>query len=730
MRKTETERMLRVDPITFEILRHRFWAINNEAASTVRLVSGSSVATEANDMNTALMDAAGETVAIGYYSLAKASTLSNVVKEVLREYQENPGIRPGDAFLCNDPYVGVQHQNDVALVKPVFVDGVLLAWAGAEIHQVDVGGPVTGQVQVGAKDIFGEQPLIPPIKILEGGVLRKDLERLYLRHSRLPDLVGLDLRAKLAACNVTEERLIGLCRKYGMETVRDALQDLLDYVEARLAQRLAAIPDGVWRYRTYMDYGDALYTLQIALEKRGTRLTVDFHGTSPQAPAIINCTYGTTVAITRGYLTSLLCWDIPWSPSAVGRLVDVRTEEGTIVHARWPAGVSKATTSTGWNVGKSLTVLVGKMLLSSPDLRQHAMASWQGAKTVEELFGQDQRGRYFGGTLLDGMAGGGGARTFRDGIDTGGYAGSMQVAIANVESYEFEYPILYLFRRHAQNTGGAGRFRGGTGISMGYVVHGAEEIPEKVMHTVGALVPLSSGIGGGYPSGTNQFYIKRDTEVWREMADGRMPDRPEALGGQLEVFGPIAHTRQGRDDVYWCVNMGGGGLGDPLERDPALVLADIRRGLVDVRFAREMYGVAVRDDQVDEVATAELRAQARQARRRLGKAQRPFSHPPLPPGAEVEAELTPDIRVARGVLFCRCGAALAPSGPDWKEYVPRATFPLSRIGPQADPYGLSQGQFEVREVYCPACQRLLDVDVARPEDPWLADVLLVPEGGA
>src|SRR4249920_3869415 len=213
----------RLDPITFEILRSRLAAINDEAAATMRLVSGSPVANEAYDMNVGLMNAEGDCIAIGVYISIHALSLSATVKDIQREFPENPGIAPGDVFMCNDPYVGACHQMDITVVAPIFVGDELLGWTGSTVHQIDLGGPVEGQVQIGATSIWGEQPIFPPLKIVDGGVLRADVERAYLRRTRLPDLTALDLKAMIAGCNVAVERVQELAERYGRETIAAAI---------------------------------------------------------------------------------------------------------------------------------------------------------------------------------------------------------------------------------------------------------------------------------------------------------------------------------------------------------------------------------------------------------------------------------------------------------------------------------------------------------------------------
>ena len=224
----------------------------------MRLVSGSPVANEAYDMNVGLMNAEGECIAIGVYISIHALALSGTVKDIAREYATDPGINPGDVFMCNDPYVGACHQMDVTVVAPIFCGEELVAWTGSTVHQIDLGGPVEGQVQIGATSIWGEQPIFPPLKIVDRGALRRDVERAYLRRTRLPDLTGLDLKAMIAGCNVAVERVQALAERYGRDTVVAAIADVGDVAEARFRARLRELPNGTWTHRGYIEY-DTVY---------------------------------------------------------------------------------------------------------------------------------------------------------------------------------------------------------------------------------------------------------------------------------------------------------------------------------------------------------------------------------------------------------------------------------------------------------------------------------------
>ena len=196
------------------------------------------------------------------------------------------------------------------------------------------------------------------------------------------------------------------------------------------------------------------------------------------------------------------------------------------------------------------------------------------------------------------MAGAGGARTWSDGIDTGGYLGSMGMAIANVERYEMDYPMLYLYRRQQRDGGGPGRFRGGTSVEKAYMPHGVEEIETFITHCVGTDVPLSPGSAGGLPAGTNQLFVMRDTDIRAELAASRIPMTPDEIHGRRDVMQGIARSTLGKDDVYCSAAMGAGGYGDPIDRDPALVAADVARSLVSRSMAHAIYGVELAERRI------------------------------------------------------------------------------------------------------------------------------------
>lgn len=697
-------------------------AINDEAAATVRFVSGSPVATDVFDYNTGLLTAEGDVFATGIYISIHAISLEYIVKDVLREYVENPGIGEDDMFLCNDPYVGAQHQNDVALIAPVHYQGRLIAWTGVAIHQLDVGGPGKGQVSIGATSIYEEAPPVPPLKIFEAGRIRKDIEREYLRRSRTPEIVGLDLRAMVASNNVSKKRICQLAESYGVDTVINVMKQTIDFSDKTFRSKLKDIPDGTWRNIGYLDYSDAIYPCHLALTKDGEKLIFDFRGTATQAPGVINCT---RVGLQAGVLCAVLaylCYDAPWCPAGVMKNIEIISENGTVFDARWPAGTSKATTAANWEVIDLSAMCLANMLNASEKYRSQLMAPWKSFSITEDLFGTDQRGQNFGTFLSDFMAGGGGARNFKDGIDTGGFLGSISCAIANAEINEFYYPIMYLFRRQAKDTGGPGQFRGGVAIETMYIAHDVPEIPFKIIHVLGVEQSQPGGIQGGYPGSTNQVMLKRDSDICSQLARGTLPGEMGDINGRLEIPAPITMTNLKRDDIYSAIGSGGAGFGDPLEREPSSVVSDVINNLVSPEQAKETFGVIMAPDNKSfrPPETSEHREHLR-AERRKWKRNKDISidtrniNPVFV--QRVNDYLTVVQIGSEHFILCRCGYVVSPASDNYKEYTCMDESPLQQAGPNLNPYKVGGDKFVFRRYCCPKCSLLFESEIALRGSP-------------
>jgi len=614
-----------IDPVTHEILQNKFSQIVEEMGSTIQNVSGSVATTDALDFMTTLGDERGELVAIGPYISIMAAIKDLTVKWILQHRAENPGIQEGDMFLCNDPWIGPLHQNDVALLKPIFWKGELFSWVTSMGHVPDVGGVDVGSFVASAENVFDEGTPIPPVKIVEGGVIRDDVEDVYLRHSRTPPMLGMDLRAKIAANNVARDRIHEQIEQFGAETVKMAMRNVLDQTETRFRSRLRDIPDGTWRDENYLEsarVGDNnVYKIFLEMEKAGETLT--FRLTGDDQAGGINCTYGGFVGGIYPALLPMLAHDMPWATSAFKRAVDLEPGPGTTANATYPAGVSMGSAMANLAVLNSASIVIAKMLTASDLHKQDIMPGASGAWPITFIAGLDSDAEPFGDLFTDSMAGGWGARSEADGVDTGGHMAPIRGQVPTVERAEEAMPILYLYRREEEDSGGAGKYRGGVGASICWKPHdvggpdGESPPMEVTMASFGVAFPGIHGICGGMSPASNIYKVIRDAPIDDALAEGEIPGDIEELA-ETEFLPPKKTTHQASSDVFHVRWGGGIGYGDPIQRDPERVRDDVLKDYVSQKSAYEDYGVVLETDgetiKVADVRTDQRRDEIRAKR--------------------------------------------------------------------------------------------------------------------
>lgn len=732
--------MAAIDPITLEVLRHRLMMINDEQGRVASQLSGSPVVYEAKDFNSALLTPEGDSLFIGVYMTRLSLCLNAAVKTTIRRFGSTMKFRDGDAFVTNDPWVGAAHMNDFLMFAPIFHGDTLVCWTGLAMHEVDVGGPNPGSFTVGTPDVFGEAPLIPPVKMVDGGVVREDVEAVIIRNSRTSQLNGLNMRARLASINRTRERIREVIAEYGLPTVMQAQKSILELVRASFARRLRSLPDGTWRSEGFLDHDgneNRLYRIRLAMTKSGDRLKFDFTGTDRQARGAINCT---RVGLESGVFSAILpmlCYDIPWSPGGMMPLVDIVSEEGTVNNALHPAAVSMATVSGIFATSHVSFGAIAKMIACS-DLKDEIQANWAPAWQGMTMAGREADGRPFTAVFLDNTGGSGGGAA-KDGIDAGGLAGAPAMAIGNVETYEKENPILYVFRRLATDTCGHGLHRGGVGTELMIVPHGNAGPIDLTVLTHGASQPESQGLFGGYPSSVQVRVALRGAGLARLFAARRIPAAVEDVAcARVEPLAAKQRTLLQPDDAVLAVCAGGGGYGDPLDRPPDEVCRDVADGLVGARAARDIYGVVTVGAagsrlSVDAAATAAQRRAIRDRRLTEGRPVEPRAAEPAEHGGRALGTIGAALKIVerggRRIFACQsCDHPLSDVSGDPKSGTLWRDVPMTDLS-DWNRYGLT-GEIRVREFCCPSCAHLIAVQVARKDDPILLDTSLAPQAAA
>lgn len=586
-----------LDPVTFEVLKNAF-ATSVDLMSEQILRTCYSFVIYSRDFSSALCDAQGNTVMQGSQDIAvHVGTLHFQCKAVLELFGQD--IHPGDVFAINDPYRGGTHFNDVSFIRPIFVDDEIIGFAQNKGHWADIGGSVPGSFDVNATDHFGEGLRIPAVKIFDRGVFRYDVAALLVENTRSPDIALGDLHAQSEATSMCEREVLRLVERYGKDTVTDAMAEVQSYVERIVRRRVADLPDGTWTTTDYLDADpgrpEGLVPITVSLTIRGDQVHYDLDGSAPAVASFLNSGYGTTFsAIYAG--TKTFFPDVPLN-SGFYRAVDADIgPEGTVVNAGWPFAV------TGFCSGPYEKLMNAIFELWSQIVPERALAC---CFNLEYLLvgGRDARTEeqpYF--MWYDWMAGGWGGRSSKDGAGATAPVFGVGLAVQPLEGQERLSPVITTSHSLVIDSGGPGQFRGGVGIEKGGVLTDATKT--VMSYCCDRARSITWGISGGLPSIPHGVWLNKGT------------DREAFLGS---VFSSVP-VQSG--DSFVRPSAGGGGYGDPLDRDPEAVVEDVIDEYVSIERAAKDYGVVIRvidaeldTYEIDHGATTALREQIRGERR-------------------------------------------------------------------------------------------------------------------
>ena len=731
---TETEEM--IDPVTFEVIKNNLWNTNIEHGTTLIRTSGSLIVAHGRDLNPCILTEDVEYVFAGPYVQIITSAADLATKWVMENLAENPGIREGDMFLTNDPWIGATHQMDVTLISPVFVEDRIFCWTVNTMHQNDVGGVTPGGMSPEARDSFHEPVRISPVRIVEQGRLREDLEEMYLRQSRLPGMLGLDLRAAVSGNLVAQKRILELVDRYGAGVVKGVMRRIIDHAEKTFVNRLLKLPDGTWRARGYLEQalpGDrGIYPLVLTMRKKDAELVFETEGTHEQVGCLNSSFAGWRAGIINA-VTNALLHDLQCALGGPLRCIHFDAPPGSLCTAQFPGAVANSTNFVIMLTVSLAAQVLGKMMISDESQRASICASGGSSNApISGMSGINQRGEPWGGLHMEIPAGALGGFALNDGIPTGGTLWSYGTRMPDAESEEQDRPILFLYRRELQDSGGAGRWARGVGPVAAQVTHGADEIRHDVS-ACGFATPTSGGLFGGYPGAANLIVEKRNSNVRDFFADGVIPDSLESLDGDLTTVQPkMNNLRQGPTDVHEFRLSAGGGYGDPLLRETERVREDVELGYVSREAATEMYGVVVdKDNRVDGARTDARRLQMRTER---------IGSPPPRTIEESDGHRVSEYLVLRSAaavkgekndameMHCRmCDSAICASTENYKDAVVQRRLPLSAGGSlMNDPALYVDANIELRQFVCPGCGTLLETEVACESDATLRDIELAP----
>ncbi len=709
-----------IDPVTAELIRYSLLNINLEHTALLSKLAVSQLVIMNRDYQSAILTEDAEILLVGPCVQFFARCASLGAQYTLEHRSKNPGIRQGDMFLNNDPYVGASHQMDTSLLAPVFIGDELFCWVTNTLHHQDLGGNAIGSFCHDAIDAWDEPMRWPPIKIVEGGELREDIERLWTRQSRFPVVVGMDLRAAIASNEFARGKIVELVERYGADVVKGVMRGTQDANERLFVERLRSIPDGRWSQRFYSEGaspGDPnIYTLQVNITKSDDRLIVDNLGTDAQVGSISMTYAGFTGAVLAAVMSNLAP-DLAGAFGGPYRRVEFRPEPGLIICADSPAAVTCAVFSITMLVNGSANAVAKMLSCGDGATREQVLGgtySQPGGTCVITGFTEGQFWQAGTGNVSVGSFG---ATPIRDGVDFGGQwwmPGGMGV---NVEDDEEGTPALMLYRRCVSpGLDGAGRNRGGLGVVSAVLLR--ED--GMIQYATGESIPSGAGMMGSQPGSRAHVRVVAGSDAGEQLAASQIPLDSADVNGQHSEL-PWKTTRHAlhAGDVVEGLYPNMPGYGDPLRRKPAAVLDDVVVGLLDPAIARRVYGVIVSDGTVDEGATAAERLRVR-TERLSGRVPEALVAPPA--GAKPVGEL---LHVVDGRWWCN-GADLGSSEGNYKDSAIKLEVAMRAVGPEYEsPFEDIADQVVFREFICPVTGYRIDTEIALRHQPPLHDFMVV-----
>src|SRR3984957_4636505 len=538
-----------LDPITVDITRYKLDGIANEMQATLLRSSFSPIVKEGLDASASLFALDGTTLAQSCSIPIHLATLIPAVAQIIATFPVAQ-MRDGDSYILNDPYCGGTHLPDIAVVQPVMHHGRPIALAAAMTHHQDVGGMSAGSVPTNATEIYQEGLRIPPLRLREAGAYNETLVALLRQNVRIPDTVMGDLNAQIAACTIGARRFAELAERFGDNQLAAICDELLARSERLTRAALARVPSGTYRYVDYLDNDgidlDKPIRIEIAATVADGTIEFDFAGTSAQDKGPMNCVPSGSLAAACWAVRALTDPEIPTNGGCF-RPIRLKLPPGTIVNPEAPAPVNARTAT----IKRIAGCMVGAL---APVMRDKVPAAAAGELLVLAFGGKNAAGNYVVGELI---AGGSGAGPRQDGVD------AIETDATNcmnlpAEALEMEAPIRLHRIALRAGSGGAGEWRGGLGLIREYEVLDGDI---SFSHRGERHFSAAAGLNGGQEGARARSVIHR--------ADGNEEVIPSKIATTLHP-----------GDRLTVETAGGGGYGDPRQRRPERLAADIADGKV------------------------------------------------------------------------------------------------------------------------------------------------------
>ncbi len=563
--------MNQVDPILLSVFARTFRAITDEMSISVQKTTRSPILCEAKDFVTGLYDAHGNMLEQTENLPILAFSLAPVCKYIIEYFAGD--IHEGDVIFHNDVFSYGNQNNDVAVYKPIFFGGELVAWAAVKGHQADIGGAVQGGYNPNATEVWQEALRIPPIKVYERGRLRKDVWDLIFANIRL-DIVQHDMKAQTGACNVGERRMLELLGKYGREVVEVHKEALFEASRRMMEAEIAQIPNGEYEGEStvYFDGHNegSIYKIRVRVKVEDRRIVFDYSQTDPQTDGFVNGTFTSSASATILTLLQMVNPDIPHNEGMV-KPVEMIIPEGTILNAAYP----KATTFGNHLCPQNADAIIRALAPVIPD---RVTAGWNNLLCSLTTGVDPEKGDKYVDIGFMGLKGGSGAMKGTDGYDhIGMIDASGGVLDQDYEMFEQQTPHLLVKHEYVTDSAGAGTWRGGLGVETEFII-GSEDT-QLVTFGDGDFEP-AFGLFGGHGSILNSIELT-------------YPDGTRVVPRNKDLIQKVPKGTR-----YHQIAGGGGGYGDPKLRDRAKLREEVRNGVISPQAARTVYGLD--DDGTDD----------------------------------------------------------------------------------------------------------------------------------
>ena len=547
------------DPISLEILWRRLISVVDEADGAVARTAFSSLLRDAHDYTCMFTDKKGRELAQGSFATpgqsgAMALGIKNLVNKLpLDEY------KPGDAFITNDPWALAGHLNDICVMSPIFYKDSVTAFTACVFHHSDIGGRVSSDNH----DVYEDGLFIPLVKLYDGGILNEAVMEMIRWNVRTPDEVTGDIRSQIAANHVCEEKIIQMLDEYEMDSLDDLADEIIGRTEDSMRAAIQKVPDGIYKAEGIVEQmaGKADVIIKVSVEVRGSDITVDLDGSSPQVDWGGNVVYNFTFAYVHMAMKSMFDPDIPNNDGCAAPIT-LKAPEGSVVNCNFPAAVAAR-----MQIGHFLTEIIYRAMAEA--LPDRVIAGSGGTPaTMNVFYGRRNNGSPWHSVIIRG--GGMGASAMNDGYYD--FIFPANGANTPVEIFESDTPLIVEKRELLTDSGGPGKMKGGLGRRVVFKAPSDDYAP---------LPPVNLGIQSGryhYPP--------------EGLFGGKDGSRAQFLINE-KPGNPYGLTQFGPGDEVIIDVAGGGGYGNPFERDVELVESDVANGYVSVEKAKEDYGVVI-----------------------------------------------------------------------------------------------------------------------------------------